>query len=106
MGGEIVCNLMPNQKTALIVDDQTILLDGCQLVGMNEVAAALAAAHLADPDFLLVIGSQPEQHYKGIGTVIYASQRAGMPIDNLRFTTASGEVLTREQLRAMQAPPA
>ena len=91
---------MNHQITAAVIDEQTIELDGHTLVGMDEVADALASALQRDPNLILVIASRPTEHYKGIGTVIYASQRAGMPVENLRLTTDEGEVVSLGELRA------
>jgi hypothetical protein len=43
--------------------------------------------------------------YKGIGKVIHASQRVGVPVENLRYTTGDGEVVTFDELRARNATP-
>jgi MoxR-like ATPase len=91
---------MSNQKTAVIVDDETILFDGREQVGKEEIANALKSALESDPNFILVIGSRPTEHYKGIGTVIYASQRVGIPVENIRFTTETGQVVSLDELRA------
>jgi hypothetical protein len=91
---------MNHQIRAVVVDDETILLDGQTLVGQDEVADALRSALERDPDFSLVIGSTPAEHYKGIGTVIYASQRVGVPVENLRWTKDDGEVVSFDELKA------
>lgn len=93
---------MNNQITAVIVNDETILLDGRELVGMDEVADALRSALQSDPDFILVIGPRATEHYKGIGTVIYASQRVGVPVANLRFVTEDGKMASVDELRGQQ----
>ena len=94
---------MNHQITAVIVDDETILLDGRKLVGGNELGEALRSALQRDPNFVLVIGSRPTDHYKAIGTLIYSSQRAGVPVENLRFTTDEGEVVSLSELQAQNA---
>lgn len=91
---------MANRIVAIVVNDETILLDGSKLVGMDEVANALKAALEDDPSFILVIGSEPNEHYKGIGTIIYASQRVGVPVENLRWTMDNGDVITFDELKA------
>jgi hypothetical protein len=96
---------MDNQITAVVVDDETILLDGRTLVGKDEVANALRSILESDPNFILLIGSMPTEHYKGIGTIIYASQRAGVPVQNLRLTMDNGEVVTFDELRARNPTP-
>lgn len=95
---------MKKQITAVVVDDETILLEGRSLVGMDEVADALASALQSDPDFILLIEASPSAQYKGIGTVIYASQRVGVPVDNLRWTTDDGEVVSFGELKARNSP--
>ena len=91
---------MSNQIVATVVNEETILLDGRTLVGKDEVANALKIALEHDPTFVLIIGSEPNAHYKGIGTIIYASQRVGVPIENLRWTMDNGDVLTLDELKA------
>ena len=72
---------MSKQITAKVVDDQTILLDGNTCIGKDEVAHGLRSALERDPNFTLVIRpTSSSGHYKGIGTVIYASQRVGVPV--------------------------
>ena len=91
---------MNNPITAVVIDEQTIELDGRTLVGMDEVADAIASALQRDPNLILLIASGPSEHYKGIGTVIYASQRVGMPVENIRWTMDDGEVVSVDELRA------
>ncbi|VXB29939.1 hypothetical protein [Massilia sp. 9I] len=85
--------------SAVVVDDTTIVIDGRRLIGMDEVADALASALHSDPNFILLIESRPAEHYKGIGTVIYASQRVGVPVENLRWTTDDGDVVSFGELK-------
>jgi hypothetical protein len=96
---------MTVEMTATVVGDETILLDGHTLVGKGEVADALKLALENDPGFILVIGSGTTAHYKGTGMVIYASQRAGVPIENLRWTLDDGEIVTFEELKARNSMP-
>jgi hypothetical protein len=91
---------MTLEITAIVLDDETILLNGQTLVGKNEVADALKLALENNPGFILVIGPRPTEHYKGIGTIIYASQRVGVPIENMRLTMDDGELVTFEELKA------
>lgn len=91
---------MHNQVMAVVEDAETILLDGCRLIGINAVASALKSALAVDPNLILVIGSKPTDHYKGIGTIIYASTRVGVPIENIRWTMDDGKVVTFEELKA------
>ena len=90
---------MPTQISAIVVDDTSILIGGRSLVGMDEVADALTSALQDDPNFVLLIESRPTEHYKGIGTVIYASQRAGVPVENIRWTTDDGRVVSFGELQ-------
>ena len=58
---------MNREITAMIVDDDTILIDGCKQVGMDEVVNAFRSAQPSDPNYILVI--QPkDEYYKGIAT--------------------------------------
>lgn len=91
---------MHSQIKALIVNDESILVDGRELAGIDEVANALKTALEQDPDLILVIEPAQDDDYKAIGTVIYASQRAGVPVENLRFTLADGDVVPLDELRA------
>lgn len=56
-----------------------------------------------DPNFILMIGSKPTEHYKGIGTIIYASTRVGLPVENIRWTLDGNDVVTFEELKARSA---
>lgn len=94
---------MDNRLVATVVNDETILLEGHTFVGIDEVAAALKSALEDDPGFVLVIGSEPNENYRGIGTIIYASQRVGVPVENLRWTMDDGAVLNFEELEARNA---
>lgn len=91
---------MTNQITAVVIDDDTISLDGRTLVEGAELAAALRSAMQRDPGTILIIEPREPDDYKGIGKVIYASQAAGVPVESLRFTMEDGEVLTFGELRA------
>jgi len=90
---------MRTQITALILDDDTIAIDGRRLAGKNDVADAISAALQRDPDVILVIEPTKSAYYKGVGTVVYASQRVGMPVENLRYMTEDREVITFDALR-------
>ena len=84
---------------AIVLDDETILLNGQTLFGENEIADALKLALENNPSFILVIGPRPTEYCKGIGTIIYASQRVGVPIENMRLTMDDGELVTFEELK-------
>jgi hypothetical protein len=96
---------MGNHIKAVILDDETILLDGRKLIGQDELAEALGLALQGDPDFILVIEPAENDHYKGTGKVIYASQRVGVPVENLRYTMEGGEVVSFDELRARNSGP-
>lgn len=96
---------MKNRITAAVVDENTILLEGRRLNGMDEVGGALALALQSDPDFILVIDAKSSDHYNAIGTIIYASQRVGVPVENLRWTTDEGEVVSFDELKARNSAP-
>jgi hypothetical protein len=96
---------MSTQIKAVIVDDDTILIDGRKFVEMDEIGEALSSALVRDPNLILVIEPTSNGHYKGIGKVIYASQRVGVPAGNLRFTTEAGEVISFDELRARNPAP-
>jgi hypothetical protein len=96
---------MNQHISATIVDESTVSIDGRLLAGVDEVASALSAALQRDPGLQLVIGATPTEHFRGLGTVIYASQRVGMPLDNLRFTMADGALVSFAELRELGGGP-
>jgi hypothetical protein len=96
---------MKRQIKAVIVDDETMLIEGRKLVGTDAVADVLRSALQSDPNFILVIAPTKNAYYKGIGTVIYASQRVGVPVENLRYTTEEGDVVRFDELRARNPTP-
>ena len=91
---------MENKIKAIVLDDDTISIDGRTLVEGAELAAALRSAMQRDPGMILIIEPRKTDDFKGIGKVIYASQAAGVPVESLRFTMEDGEVLTFGELRA------
>ena len=96
---------MRNQIKAVVVDDETIEIDGRKLAGIDEVADALASLLRNEPDFILVIEPAKNEYFNGTGTVIYASQRIGMPVENLRYTMEDGEVVSFDELRSRNPTP-
>lgn len=96
---------MNNLIKAVIVDDETVVIDGRKLVEKDEIAEKLRLALQNDPNFILVIEPTKNGYYRGTGKVIYASQRVGVPVENLRYTTEDGEVLTFDELRARNPTP-
>ena len=96
---------MNNQIKAVIVDDETISIDGRTLLDRDALVDALRSALQHNPDVVLVIAPQQNEYYKGIGKVIYASQYVGFPVENLRYTMEEGEVVSFDELRARSAAP-
>jgi hypothetical protein len=98
---------MTNQITAVILDDETISIDGQVLADNAALIDALRAALLRDPHVIVVIEGTTSGYYKGIGKALYGSQRVGVPVENLRYTTEDGTIVTFDELRARHpAPPA
>ena len=91
---------MAKQIKAVVANDDTIYLEGLELVERGALVDALKAAVQSDPDLILVIEPQQPESYKGIGKVIYASQFAGVPIESLRFTMQDSEVVSFAELQA------
>ena len=90
---------------AVIMDDETVVMDGRKLVGNDQIADALREALQSDPNFILLIEPTKNGGYRGTGKLIYASQRVGVPIENLRYTLEDGEVVTLDELRARNPSP-
>jgi hypothetical protein len=82
---------MDKSFTAVVLDDQTVMLDGRKVAGTDEVAEAIRLLLQSVPHFVLMIEGTPEKHYEGIGTVIYGSARAGFELENLRFSWKGDE---------------
>lgn len=91
---------MDNQIKAVILDNETILIDDRELVDNEALAEALKSALQRDPDFILVIAPTRSEYYEGIGKVLYTSHRIGVPPENLRYAMENGEVVTFDELRA------
>jgi hypothetical protein len=91
---------MAKQIKAVVADDDTIYLEGLELVERGALVDALKSAVESDPDLILVIEPQQPESYKGIGKVIYASQFAGVPVGALRFAMQDGEVVSFAELQA------
>lgn len=96
---------MSNQIRVVILDDETISIDGRRLLERAELEDAFRSAVQEDPDVILVIEPLKNAYYKGIGRAIYASQFVGVPVENLRYTMEDGEVLTFAELRARSPMP-
>jgi len=91
---------MHNQIKAVILDDETLLIEGRKLVEKEDIAEAIRAVLQRDPDVVLVIAPVSISFYKGIGKVLYTSQRVGVPVENLRYMTEEGKVVTFDELQA------
>ena len=94
---------MVNQLRVVIVDDETIEVAGRTVGEQAELTTLFVAAFEQDPSMLLVMVPRSTELFKGIGKVIYASQRAGVPVDHLRFSDVDGELLSLDALRARHA---
>ena len=77
---------MEKTLPAVVLDDQTVMFDGRNLSGIDEVAEAIRLVMEREPHFVLFIEGVPEKHWEGIGTVIYGSNQAGFDLDNLRHS--------------------
>ena len=81
---------MDDRLQVRIGDDETICIDGRILAGSAELVDAFRSALLDNPNVTLVIEPVKAEYYAGVAKVIYASQRAGVPVENLRY--AAGDV--------------
>ena len=98
---------MDNHIKIIIVDDDTISINGRTLVEKDALVEAMRSAVQDDPGLILVIEPKNAEDYKGIGRAIYASQHAGVPVANLRLTREDGEVVSFDALGTRKpAPPA
>jgi hypothetical protein len=96
---------MTNQITAVILDDETISIDGQVLADNAALIDALRSALQRDPHVIVVIEATKSDYYRGIGKVIYGSQRVGVPVENLRYTSEDGHVVSFDELRARHPAP-
>jgi biopolymer transport protein ExbD len=81
---------MNDRLQVRIADDETICVDGRTLAGNAELVDAFRSALRHNPNVTLVIESVKAEHYAGVAKVIYASQRAGVPVANMHY--AAGKV--------------
>ena len=72
-----------------VTDDETISIDGRVMAGNAELVDALRSALRDNPNVALVIEPVKPEYYTGVAKVIYASQRAGVPVENLRYATGN-----------------
>lgn len=80
---------MDDQLRIRIADDETISIDGRNVVGSAELVDAFRSAVRHNPNVTLVIDPVKAEYYAGVAKVISASQRAGVPVENLRYTTGN-----------------
>jgi len=81
---------MIDQLRVRIVDDETICIDGRELAGKTDLVDAFRSALRQNPNVALVIEPVKAEYYKGIAKVIYASQYAGIPVENLHYAQETG----------------
>jgi hypothetical protein len=78
---------MDDQVRVRVADNETICIDGRLLTGNAELVDALRSALQNNPNVALVIEPVEAEYYAGVAKVIYASQRAGVRVENLRYAT-------------------
>ena len=83
-------SVMDHQLRVLVTDNETISMDGHALAGNAELVDALTSAVRRNPNVTLVIEPVKAEYYAGVAKVIYASQRAGVPVENLRYANETG----------------
>lgn len=84
----------PSQASAMddalrvrVTDDETISIDGRLLAGNAELVDALRSALRDNPNVALVIEPVKVEYYAGVAKVIYASQRAGVPVESVHYAS-------------------
>jgi biopolymer transport protein ExbD len=80
---------MDDRLRVRVADDETIYIDGRMLVGKAELVDAFRSALRQNPNVTLVIEPVKAEYYAGVAKVIYASQRAGVRVENLRYATGN-----------------
>jgi hypothetical protein len=80
---------MDDRLQVRIADDATICIDGRTVIGNAALVDAFRSALRDNPNVMLVIEPVKAEHYTGVAKVIYASQRAGIPVENLRYPTGN-----------------
>ena len=86
---------MDDRLQVRIADNETICIDGRLLTGNAELVDALRSALQHNPNVALVIEPVKAEYYAGVAKVIYASQRAGVPVENLRYATGNAPITVR-----------
>jgi hypothetical protein len=82
-------NAMDDVLRVLVTDDETISIDGRLLAGNAELVDALRSALRDNPNVALMIEPVKAEYYTGVARVIYASQRAGVPVENVHYATGN-----------------
>jgi hypothetical protein len=80
---------MDDRLRVCVADDETIYIDGRMLAGKAELIDAFRSALRHNPNVTLVIEPVKAEYYAGVAKVIYASQRAGIRVENLRYATGN-----------------
>jgi biopolymer transport protein ExbD len=86
---------MDERLQVRIAADGTICIDGRTLAGNAELVDALRSALRENSDVTLVIEPVEAEYYASVAKVIYASQRAGVPVENLRYAAGAGPAARR-----------
>jgi len=89
--------------SARIASDDDIRIGDDRFSEKSEVSDFLTRVLADSPDIILIIEPSDHSFYKGIGKVIYASQSAGVPVENLRYKLETGEIVTFDELEARQS---
>ncbi|MFL6634285.1 MAG: ExbD/TolR family protein [Massilia sp.] len=80
---------MDDRLRVRVADNETIYIDGRTLVGKAELVDAFRSALRQNPNVTLVIEPVKAEYYAGVAKVIYASQRAGIRVENLHYATGN-----------------
>jgi biopolymer transport protein ExbD len=80
---------MDDRLRVRVADNETIYIDGRTLVGNAELVDAFRSALRQNPNVTLVIEPVKAEYYAGVAKVIYASQRAGIRVENLHYATGN-----------------
>jgi len=86
---------------AIIPDDETVQINGISLRDRSGLTSLLKNILADNPDTVFVIEPEQRNYYRAIGMFIYASQFAGISVDNIRFKVENGEVIPISQLAAV-----
>lgn len=81
-----------------ILPDDVVQIEGKSFTETGEIGIALREIFDRDPELSFLIDPRAEVYYKGVGMVIYGSQREALPIENFLFKTEEGEIVTFAEL--------